>query len=347
MWNVIGQDRAVNSLKRSLEAGRLFHAYLLVGPEHVGKMTLATNLAQALNCASSDAPCGECHTCRRIASGNYPDFQVIRTGTGNGSLQKHKEISIEQVREVQHMVSLKPYEGNYRVIIIEGAEYMSEGAANCFLKTLEEPPPSTIFVLLAVDASSLLPTIISRCQRIDLERMPLHIARQALIEEKGISQERAELLARLSGGCVGWALSAAEDENILDERAQMMERLISVADSDISERFAFASELASEFGNDRASVRTKLALWLTWWRDMLLAKSECTEFITNIDREDELGQQAERYEARVIHNMIKSIRETMQRLDQNANPRLALEVLMLQLPLGRGASYASSRSQYA
>lgn len=342
MWNVIGQDKAVNSLKRSLEARRLFHAYLFTGPEHVGKMTLATTLAQALNCSSKDGPCGECSACRRIASGNHPDLHIIRTGSTNGSQQK--EISIEQVREVQHMVSLRPYEGNYRVIIIEGAEYMSEGAANCFLKTLEEPPPFTIFILLTSDASALLPTIISRCQRIDLERMPFHIARQALIEGKGQSPERAELLARLSGGCIGWAISAANDENILDDRAQVMERLVSVARLDISERFAFASELAGEFGSDRASVRTKLALWITWWRDLLLAKSGCNDFITNIDREEEVEQQAGQYETWVIHNMIKSIRETTQRLDQNANPRLALEVLMLQLPFEREAPHASSRS---
>ncbi len=344
MWNVIGQDKAVNSLKRSLEAGRLFHAYLFIGPEHVGKMTLATTLAQALNCMAEDAPCGECSACRRIASGNHPDLQVIRTEAANGSSQQQKEISIEQVREVLHMVNLRPYEDNYRVIIIEGAEYMSEGAANCSLKTLEEPPPFTIFILLALDVNSLLPTMISRCQRIGLERMPFRIAREALIEGKGLSPERAELLARLSGGCIGWAISAAQDENILDERSQVMERLISVARSDIGDRFAFASELAGEFGNDRASVRTKLALWLTWWRDLLLAKSECTEFITNIDRKEELGEQARRYETWVIHNMIKSIRETMQRLDGNANPRLALEVLMLQLPFEREASHASSRS---
>ncbi|MFP3974952.1 MAG: DNA polymerase III subunit delta' [Chloroflexota bacterium] len=341
MWNVIGQDKAVNSLKRSLEAGRLFHAYLFVGAEHVGKMTLAITLAQALNCASTEAPCGECHICRRIASGNHPDLQIIRTGATNGS-QQHKEISIEQVREVQHMVSLRPYEGNYRVIITQDAEYMSEGAANCFLKTLEEPPPFTLFILLTSDASGLLPTIISRCQRIDLERMPFHIARQALTTEKGLSPERAELLARLSGGCIGWAISAADDENIVDDRSQVMERLISVARWDISERFAFASELAGEFSNDRASVRTKLALWLTWWRDLLLAKSGCTDFITNIDRREEVERQAGQYETWVIHNMIRSIRETMQRLDRNANPRLALEVLMLQLPFEREGSHASS-----
>ncbi len=331
MWQVIGQTKAVNSLKRSFAEGRLSHAYLLVGPQHVGKMTLAINLSQVLNCLFDDKPCGQCQSCRRIASGNHPDVQVIERA-GVGAIREsppQKEIGIEQIREMQHSVNLKPYEGNCRVIIIDGAEFMSEEAANALLKTLEEPPDSTVFILLAGDENSILPTILSRCQRLELPPVPVQTVRQALVEQWKVMPERADLLARLSYGCIGWAISAIDNENMLEEHSRHLESLIALANSDISERFEFASQLAAQFNKNRASVREWLELWLTWWRDLLLMKNGCAEFITNIDREGALQQQAARYSLSAIYGMTKSVQETMRQLDQNANPRLALEVLML------------------
>ena len=143
MWQVIGQSKAVNSLKRGIAERRLSHAYIFAGPQHVGKMTLAINFAQALNCLSEDKPCGECHTCHRIASGNHPDIQVIRRDEAGKSedTPQRKGISIDQIREMQHSVHLKPYEGSYRVIIIDGSEHMSEEAAN----SLRRQPFFTVY----------------------------------------------------------------------------------------------------------------------------------------------------------------------------------------------------------
>ncbi|MBT9149075.1 MAG: DNA polymerase III subunit delta' [Dehalococcoidia bacterium] len=334
MWQVIGQTKIVNSLRRSLADGRLSHAYLLAGPQHVGKMTLAITLAQALNCLSEDKPCGECPSCRRIASGKHSDVQVIgraETETRRGSSVR-KEISIDQIREMQHNVSLKPYEGDHRLIIIDGAEHMSEEAANSLLKTLEEPPPSTTIILLAADEGLLLPTIVSRCQRLRLSPQPVGTLTQALVERWGVSGERADLLARLCHGCIGWAIRAIHNEKALAKRSEHMDSLISLSRGDVSERFAVAAQLATQFGKDRASVRERLELWLTWWQDLLLVKNGCGEFITNMNRREALQQAAAQYSLSAISGMIRSIRETIQQLEQNANPRLALEVLMLDIP---------------
>jgi len=341
MRQVIGQDRIVNGLDRSLSDGRLFHAYLFVGPAHVGKMTLAIDFTQALNCTSEEKPCGECSSCRRIVSGSHPDVQVIQLAESVEDQSARKAIGVEQIREMQRSVSLNSYEGGYRVIIIDGAEFMSEGAANSLLKTLEEPPPATIFILLATEENRLLPTIHSRCQKLELERMPTQAVQQALIDRWEVPSERAELLARLSHGCIGWAISAVADESILEERSGNMENLIVLAHSDISERFQFASGLAVEFGKSRVSVRERLELWLTWWRDLALLKSDCAEFVVNIDREDTLRRQAEQCSLSAIGGAIRSIREAMRHLEQNANARLALEVLMLDIPILEGeANYA-------
>ena len=342
MWKVIGQVKATEAVKRGVSNGRLSHALLLVGPKHVGKMTLAINLAQFLNCASEDRPCDQCNSCRRIASGNHPDVQTIKREDSKeaGDSSQRKGIGIDQIREMQHSVNLKPYEGGVRVIIIDGAELMSEEAANALLKTLEEPPADTIFVLITVDEGLLLPTILSRCQKLELPALPVHTARQALVEQWGISSERADLLARLSHGAIGWAISAIGDETIVEERFLNLEGFISLADSDSSARFEFAADLATLFGKNRALARNRLELWLTWWRDLMLMKNGCSESITNADRKDMLQQQSGRYSLREIIGMLKSIQQTMHQLEQNANPRLTLEVLMLSIPVEREMIHA-------
>ncbi len=341
MWQTIGQDRIVNGLDRSLSDGRLFHAYLLVGPAHVGKTTLAIDFTRALNCTSEEKPCSECSSCRRIVSGSHPDVQVIQLAESTEDQSVRKTIGVEQIREMQRSVSLNSYEGGYRVIIIDGAEFMSEGAANSLLKTLEEPPPATVFILLATEENRLLPTIHSRCQKLELERMPIQAVQQALIDRWEVPSDRAELLARFSHGCIGWAISAVTDESILEERSGNMENLIALAHADISERFQFASRFAVEFGKSRVSVRERLELWLTWWRDLILLKSDCAEFVVNSDREDVLRWQSEQCSLSAIGGAIKSIREAMQHLEQNANARLVLEVLMLDIPiLENEANYA-------
>lgn len=151
MWKVVGQTRAVSLLQHSLERGLLAHAYLFVGPPHVGKMTLALNLAQALNCEAAAPPCGECAACQKIALVKHADVQVIGLVDGSNSVEARSraEIGIDQIREIQHSSSLPPFEGRYKVFIIDGAELLSTEAANCLLKTLEEPVDRVMFILLS------------------------------------------------------------------------------------------------------------------------------------------------------------------------------------------------------
>jgi DNA polymerase-3 subunit delta' len=336
MWQLVGQDRAVALLKRKLEQGSVTHAYLLVGPPHVGKMTLALELAKALNCEAPEPPCGECDSCRKVASGKHADVQVIGLDSGNANDKPQAEISIDQVREMQHSASLPPFEGSHKVFIIDGAELMSHEAANCLLKTLEEPSEGVVFVLLTANDSLLAETVISRCQRLELRPLPTSQLEAALNERRSLEQAKLELLARLGHGRLGWALAAADDNSLLERRAQLLERLLELIKGDNEARFAYAAQLAAQFSQNRASVREVLDLWLDWWRDLLLVKLGSSDAITNIDHEAELVEMGRGYKLSQIRDFLGSIQAAGEQLEQNANPRLVLEVLMLSIP-GRSA----------
>lgn len=334
MWQVVGQHRVVSLLQRSLERGVVAHAYLLVGPPHVGKMTLASNLAQALNCEAEPPPCSECASCQKIALGKHADVQIIGLTQNRDSAEAKPqvEISIDQIRQMQHSASLPPFEGRYKVFIIDKAERLSTEAANCLLKTLEEPVDKVIFILLTASDRLLPATVVSRCQRLELSPMAATEVEAALNSSWGIEPQKAKLLARLCHGCLGWAVSAALDDDLLKLRAKRLDRLFDITDADYEERFAYAAQLAAQFSQTRGSVEEELDLWLDSWRDLLLVKAECSDITTNVDRLARLIEVARSYSLTQIKAVISSLQAAGEQLRQNANPRLVLEVLMLNIP---------------
>lgn len=337
MWNVIGHERAAGLLQRAVENERVSHAYLFAGPSQVGKMVLGLNFAQALNCRSEDRPCQTCSSCTRIAMGKHPDVQVIGLTVDEKSREGrlHKEIRIDQVRAMQHGAALLPYEGHYKVFIIDGAERLSEEASNSLLKTLEEPPPHVVLLLLTVNDKLLLATVLSRCQKVDLRPLPVAAVQEALMERWQVAGDEAKQLARLSGGRLGWALAAYRDKEMLRERRARLSAMVSLMEANRNERLAFAADLASAYSRSREPIEGILDLWLAWWRDLLLVKGGCLDRIANIDWADELPELSLRYSLEQMKGFIELVQETKLRLAQNVNPRLALDVLMLDMP-GRG-----------
>ena len=168
MWQTAGQQEVLALFKRSLETGHLAHAYLLVGRPHVGKRTLAHDLARLLNCQGAEPPCGECQACRKIIDDKHAD--VVCTGLDD--VKPRFEIGIDDIKQLQRSAGLPSYEGKCKVFIIDGAEYLSTEAANCMLKVLEEPSPWVTILLLTADEARILPTVASRCQRVELKPMP-------------------------------------------------------------------------------------------------------------------------------------------------------------------------------
>jgi len=334
MWQVVGQSRVVSLLQRSLEKGVLAHAYLFIGPPHVGKMTLALNLAQALNCEGADKPCGQFLSCRKIAQSKYADVQIIGLDYTSEAdeVKTRTEIGIDQIRQVQHSASLPPFEGKYKIFIIDGAELLSIEAANCLLKTLEEPVGRVVFLLLTTSPGLLPDTVVSRCQQLELLPLSSDEVENALTSQWGIEPQKAKLLSRLCHGCLGWALSAALGDEMLKQYCERRDNLLDIINAGYEERFTYVAQLAAQFSQRRGFVQEVLNIWLDFWRDLLLIKADFAEAITNVDIEKTLTDLAIGFSLAEIRAFIRGIQAAKQQLKQNANPRLVLEVLMLNMP---------------
>ncbi len=341
-WGLVGHAWVVDALARSLVADRVAHAYLFTGPHAIGKTTLARALAQALLCLAENRPCGECQACRKIARDRHPDVQVIE-GVPIGfkpdenSLPpprandwERRILKIDQIRAIQHNVSLAPFEGRWQVIILRRFEEANEEAANAFLKTLEEPPRHTRLILTARDASLLLPTISSRCQIFALRPLTPAQVETALIERWGVEPAQARLLAHVSGGRLGWAVRAHANPALMESRRRHLATLNDALNEGRAERLSRAVELAKT----PDELLEMLDLWLGWWRDVLLIQTPTGDGarVTNVDHTDALRAHAAQFSVAQVHRALKAIRETSRYLTQNINARLALQVLLLNLP---------------
>src|SRR6266576_5189784 len=328
-WNIVGHEHAINTLRRALVAQRVRHAYLFTGPEHIGKALLAQRFAQTLLCTGGidahDAPqnpCNACLSCRKVMHGNHPDIHYI-------SRPFEKQfILIEQVRALQADAARKTLEGRRNIFIIQGMHEMNVQAANCLLKTLEEPEPDVVLLLTAPDPGVLLPTILSRVQQIPMQLLTTKQIKSALEERWQVEPEEAALIAALAAGRMGWAVQAVEDEDMLATRKAQLETLTKLPTLNRASRFDIAQRLSADGDN----LRGILELWLLWWRDMVLAANNSLDLVVNVDMSNLLQKQAAKVGPAQSQRIIRAILGTMEALDQNVNARTALEVLMLDLP---------------
>lgn len=324
-WPVFGHDWAVEYLRRGLRHGRVRHAYVITGTASVGKSQLAHSFALALNCTHEnieERPCLQCRSCKLIFSGNHPDILYSEADTTTGALK------IEEIRSVMQRLALRPYEARYRVAIFHNFDRAQPRAQDALLKTLEEPPPHAVLILLAQAPEALLPTILSRCQVISLRPVPIDTLRTVLMERYGVEEAQAELLARFSGGRLGWAINALQNPEILDQRGQALDLLDECLAANRTGRFAIAESLSK----DKLALTPLLELWQTYWRDALLLTEASPVKPCNTDRLARLQQLVYRLSS---EEAVKALRATQQMLDYlslNVNVRLALEVMFLDYP---------------
>jgi DNA polymerase-3 subunit delta' len=324
-WPVYGHDWAVDFLRKGMQHGRTRQAYLITGPPSVGKTTFAHAFAMALNCTHDDPdarPCLSCRSCRLVMSGNHPDMLYSELDPNTGALR------IETLRELMGRLALKPYEARTRVAIISDFDRARGPAQDAILKTLEEPPPHAILLLLADRAESMLSTILSRCQTIALRPVATETLADVLAARYGADAELATRLARFSGGRVGWAIAALGDPAVLEQRAAALDILEETLRKQRKGRF----DLANDLSKDKLALPPLLELWLTYWRDALLLTENAPVKLCNIDRRVTLEQLAQRISADDARRALRATQATLKLLTTNTNPRLALEVMFLDYP---------------
>ena len=319
---ILGHDRIIEVLRRSLRGGKTAHSYLFEGVAGCGRKKTALSLVQALFCTTTtDDACGVCSSCRKIDGGNHPDIHQI------APLPDKRDISIEQLREMQHILSLRPYEAPRKVCIIDPAERMSVNAANSLLKTLEEPPGNALIILLTENAGMLLPTVRSRCQLIRFAPLsPEHLL--LLLERSGMAPETAALVAPMSGGSLQRALEL-DNEALAARREAVLTRVAQLNIQQIATVFDAAEELS---GNRDATLEL-LDMLLSFFRDVVHLGTGSVEIVNRSVRDAIETIAAKRSFPRNLE-LLESIYETRRDVQRNANPKLALDHLFLTMASG-------------
>ncbi len=315
---VIGHAWARRQLSTALGDGRLAQSHLFVGPVGVGKATLARALAaEALAGRARDGA-----RARMLAlNGKHPDLAWLAPDEGS--------IKVETARELLHSLSLSPVEGGARVAVIEDAQAMTESAKNAILKTLEEPNQSVVIILIAPNVDGVLPTIASRCQIMSLRPVAAREIERVL-SARGASPERASLLARLSRGRPGWAITALADDDSIALRSQRLRDLVRLLDASRTERLLYAEKLGRPDDDGREAT---LEAWQALWRDVARASAagDASTF-RNSDFADVIQGLARRIGAGGAFEAARDVRLALKRLQQNARPQLVLDALMLTMP---------------
>jgi len=317
--DILGHERIIEVFRRSVRSGKTPHSYIFEGIPGCGRRKTALALIQALFCTvADDDACGECASCRKIAGNNHGDIHFVEP------LPDKRDISIEQLRDLQRELSLRPYEAPRKACIIEPAERMSVNAANSLLKTLEEPPGNALIILLTENADLLLPTIRSRCQLIRFSPLsPENIRR--LLEKNGLATDLAELLALQSEGSMQRA-GELDNETLAARREKLIEYLAALNLDRISTVFDTAEALA---GN-RDETLSSLDLLLSFARDAVYLHVGCTEIVNNSIRPALEAFAAHLTLERALQ-MLGDIMETRRAVQRNANNKLALDCLFMKM----------------
>jgi len=330
-WDLIGHSWAADMLRQHIAANRLRHAYLFSGPQGVGRRSLALNFTQAINCPTPTAPgvpCGTCRVCEQTARMQQADLTIIQSEAEGESLK------VDQVRDLQHSLSLAPYESAYRIALLLRFNEATDGAQNALLKTLEEPNERVILLVTADEPENLLPTIASRCELLRLRTLPLDALAQALIEKKALDAEKAKLIAHISGGRPGYALRLSEDEHQLAARQEWLADLLTLTGATKRERLAYSTSKTR--GNDRAetkkNLRDGMAHWLAFWRDVLLEASGSGAALSNPDLADQVAAMAARVNEKTSAKIVAALEHAFARLP-NANLQLMLDALLMDWPV--------------
>lgn len=323
---IVGHRKQLDILRAALTAGRLHHAYLFLGPEGVGKRTVARALAKAIHCADLAGDfCGLCVNCARISDGNHPDVRLIEP------LADKKEISIQQIREIERELNYRSFTGRRKIVIVDPATLMNLSAQNALLKTLEEPPGDSLIILIAASGGGLLPTVRSRCLPLSFAPLPRQEVATFLQSQLGMKTADAVLCAAMGMGSIGAAANLDQDE-LIEKRRIWSGMLTSLKAGDYRAAMVAAEALAVS-----REEALKFLKWAqSWYRDLLIqGVTSKPDELMNLDMQEQIEAQSDEVgiaRALAAHGRIGGAAAGIQR---NLNRRMVLEKFLFGLVRGR------------
>lgn len=329
--DIRGQTAALTALCRALAQDRLAHAYIFSGPAGVGKRCAAVGLAHALLCeTASGRGCGSCAACATVRAGSHPDYHFTTTADGK------QRLGVDQVRDMEQFLRLRPLRGGKKIAVVDPAQRLTPAAQSALLKVVEEPPGDAVLVLVTTSAANLARPLVSRCQQLRFARLPVADVEAVLRARPGPAADAADLLARYSRGSLGRAVSLDPDR-LREERQQVIERCAALRGASFSSLSKFAEWLVADrraaagkpAGSDREE---RLDLVLGWYEEALAYRLRGAPAVVRYrDCPDALARAVARSSVpRTLHDL-RLVFDTLAALDRNANPKLAVETMLLQL----------------
>lgn len=320
---IMGHEDIKEHMHMAIRGDMPFHAYIFHGEVGCGKETMAKTFAAGLQCMSDefDRPCGKCASCKQIKSGNQPDVVFVN--------RELSSIGVDDVREkINDSIAVKPFSSPYKIYIVPEADRMTEAAQNALLKTIEEPPEYGIIILLTSNIDALLPTIQSRCLRMEFRPLSTATIEKYLIENYNVVDYRARMSALFAQGNLGKAIRYIESEDFEEKKDKVLRILKNVHTMDVSEML----DIIKEIGEDRDNVKDYIDLMVLWYRDVLLFKA--TKNLNHLTFQSEysaISSEANQRDYEKIEEILTAFDKAKLRLRANVNFEVAIELMLLAL----------------
>lgn len=326
-WPVLGHSQIKQYLQTSITNNTLAHAYIFVGPRHIGKYFCAELFINSILCSVSNSkkPCNECSECSQFQKKIHPDFYNIR------KLEDKKDISVQQVRDLQYKLSLQSFLTSYKATIIDDADDLNEQASNALLKTLEEPTKKTIFILILESLKSIPKTISSRCQILYFNTVPTFQIQNWLIS-RAKDKGDAKVLAQFCEGKPGIAHLLLEDRTILEERNEQLSLLLTLLRGNIADKLKYIEESFKGLKSVEQRVFTDHLLrgWISIFHDALYLQKNIQSLV-NLSIKEKINKIASQYTIEQCSFFITNLVKSRVKLFQSVSPKLIIENFALTL----------------
>ena len=318
---IIGHERQIENLKNAINKNSVSHSYLFEGEEGLGKKKTALAFSKTLLCkGEKDQPCNICSSCIKFDSENHPDFKIIVPN-------KKGTIVIEEIEKIINAVSTSPFEGKRKVFVIDDSHAMNMEGMNTLLKTLEEPPSFMNIILVTSISNKLLPTILSRCQRIRFYPVENTKIMKLLEEEKSLDKDRSAFIADFAKGSIGKSIEIARSEEFFNRRNEV----ISIIDDILKGDETKGLSAVKFFNDNKDDIHGILDIMLYWFRDLLIYKEVGrTNLIINKDKLEILSKQSS-IDFNKINDIMKKIENTRVNIKNNVNFALSIETMLLNI----------------